>query len=161
MPFLQLTEEVFELQIKHGDNAMGENPLTSASFVTEPMKRVLNYPEVYAAVGRKATLWFSTSREICDELGKRCKNEETPGHHSHAHCLGGASVTRHAGVYTREIAEAICKGYVRMLKRKDPGRIRVMLRSLAGRKRRMRDGEKTTERNHLRWSEKQIKTALE
>ena len=141
-----------------GDSGIGENPLTSASFVTEPMKRVLNHPEVYAAVDhgcrfgvkhpqtgepmRKATLWFSTSREICDELGKRCKNEETRGHHSHAHCLGGASVTRHAGVYTREIAEAKCKGYVRMLKRKDPGRIRVMLR---GRMRRMRNGEKTTE----------------
>ena len=100
MPFLQLTEQVFELQVRHGDDALEENSLTSASFVTEPMKRVLNHPEVYAAVGhgcrfgvkhpqtrepmRKATLWFSTSREICDELGKRCKNEETPGHHSHA-----------------------------------------------------------------------------
>ena len=145
MPFLELTEKVF-------DDALGENPLASACFVTQPMKTVLNHPEVHAAVGhgcrfgikhpqtnepiRKATLWFSTSIEICDEIGKRCKNEETPGNHRHAHCLGGSHVTRHAGAYTREIAEAMRKGYVRILKIKDPGRIRVMLRAISAQIRR-------------------------
>ena len=105
MPFLELTEQVFATQIRHGDDAVGENPLASASFVTPPMKRVSDHPEVYAAVGhgcrfgikhpvsgepiRKATLWFSTSREICDELGQRCKNEEIPDTTS-MHCVWAA-----------------------------------------------------------------------
>ena len=36
---------------------------------------------------------------------------------------GGKGYPQHAGRYTKEIAQAIHRGYVRVLKRKDPGRI--------------------------------------
>ena len=185
MPLLELCEEVFDLQIKQGSDALGENPLTSASFTAVPIANVLNHPDVYTAVGHgcrfgiahaksgkpllKPTLWFSTSVEICDELGKRCWNETCPGHHEHDTCFGGAEVTAHAGVYTKQIAEAICKGYLRLLKRKEPSRIRVMLRGLSARIRNLQRAangkllsrEARENLKSLRWSEKTVKRALD
>ena len=175
MCLLEFVEQVFQKQISRGDDALTENPLLSASFRTPPIQRVLTHPEVYTAVSHgcrlgvvnyktyeplhKPTLWISSSQEICDELGVRCQNEEHVHHHKHGECLGDREVTRHAGVYTHKIAEAICKGYVRLIRRKDPGRIRKLLRSLAARIRkhvRQRGGRP----EELRWSERTVMREL-
>lgn len=41
--------------------------------------------------------------------------------------MGSLEVTSKAGRYTKEIAKAVHRGFVRVLKRKEPGRIRAML----------------------------------
>ena len=170
---LEFVEQVFARQIDRGDDALAENPLSSRSFVVPPMKRVLCHPHVYTAVSHgcrhgvinpktklpllKPTLWVSTSPEICDELAKRCKNEQGGERHVHGACMGGKEVTEHAGVYTKYIARSICKGYVRTLRRKDPGRIRKMLRSVLNR---IKKGEKSEVIRDLRWTEKTASKAL-
>ena len=170
---LEFVEQVFARQIDRGDDALAENPLSSRSFVTPPMKRVLCHPQVYSAVSHgcrrgiinpksklpllKPTLWVSTSPEICDELAKRCKNEQGGQQHVHGVCMGGKGITEHAGVYTKSIARSICKGYVRTLRRKDPGRIRKMLRSVLNR---IKKGEKHEIIKDLRWTEKTASKAL-
>ena len=119
-PFLEFCEKVFEVQLKNGDDALGENPKLSASFHEKPIKNILNHPSVHTATGHgcrfgirhaeskklllKPTLWFSTSPEICDQLGLVCKNKEHPGDHEHDVCLGGSRITEHAGRYTKKIA---------------------------------------------------------
>ena len=105
----------------------------------------------------KPTLWVSTSTEICDELAKRCTNERDGAQHVHGKCMGGAHVTEHAGVYTKSIARSIRKGYVRNIRRKDPGRIRTMLRHVINRIRRAESGEIIKD---LRWTEKTARRAL-
>lgn len=101
------------------------------------------------------TLWFSTSPEICDELARRCKNEECPGHHEHDTCLGGSDITGHAGRYTKEIAVAVNRGFVKLMRRKEPSRIHVLLRSISAKIRR-RDPEVSG----LRWNERNLKTCF-
>lgn len=170
-PLLELCEKIFDLQLQQGGDALGENPLSSVSFVQPPISRILSHPAVYSGVShgcrlgikhvrtgeplKKPTLWFSTSPEICDELSVRCWNETVPGHHTHGLCLGGADKTAHAGKYTEDIAKAVHRGYVRMLKRKEPGRIRHMLRVVGLR---IKQGGPTSA---LRWSEKSLKKAID
>ena len=117
---MEFCEKVFEVQLKNGDDAVGENPKLSASFHEKPIKNILNHPSVHTATGHgcrfgirhaeskklllKPTLWFSTSPEICDQLGLVCKNKEHPGDHEHDVCLGGSRITEHAGRYTKKIA---------------------------------------------------------
>ena len=171
---LDFVEQVFARQLDRGDDALAENPVSSRSFTTHPMKRVLCHPKVYSAVSHgcrhgvinpvtklpllKPTLWVSTSPEICDELAKRCTNERGGSQHVHGVCMGGVHVTEHAGVYTKSIARSICKGYVRTIRRKDPGRIRSMLRNVINRIRRAENGEVIKD---LRWTEKTARRALE
>lgn len=170
-PFLEFCEEIFKIQMQLGGDALAENPLRSASFQEEPMKRLLNHPEVYHSVGHgcrfgikrvnsgelflKPTMWISTSFEICEELSLKCRNIQNPGDDAHGVCLGGSHITQHAGRYTKQIAQAIHRGFVRALKRKEPGRIRQMLRLVS-----------TRIRNHgsndsLRWTEKSLKKAID
>ena len=108
----------------------------------------------------KPTLWFSTSQEICDELAKRCRRD-----HEHDQCLGGKHVTEAAGAYTPEIAQAICKGLLRTLKRKEPGYIRLMLRRISGkiRQRKANPSQHASGKEvaSLRWSEKTVRKAIE
>ena len=176
MPFLNLCEEIFNIQIGHGDDALAENPLTSASFTTEPIKRTLQHPTVYTAVSHgcqfgmkhpkngkpllKPTLWFSTSVEICEQLARKCTNGQGNNTHEHAHCLG-AAVTQSAQCYTKEVAQAICRGFMLSLKKKEPSRIRTMLRVISTRLRSKRDRACEGERKELRWSEKSIKKAMQ
>ena len=171
---LEFVEQVFARQLDRGDDALAENPVSSRFFTTHQMKRVLCHPQVYSAVSHgcrhgvinpvtklpllKPTLWVSTSPEICDELAKRCTNERGRAQHVHGVCMGGANVTEHAGVYTKSIARSICKGYVRTIRRKDPGRIRTMLRHVLNRIRRAESGEVIKD---LRWTEKTARRALE
>ena len=171
---LEFVEQVFARQLDRGDDALAENPVNSRSFTTHPMKRVLCHPQVYSALSHgcrhgvinpvtklpllKPTLWVSTSPEICDELAKRCTNERGGTQHVHGVCMGGAHVTEHAGVYTKSIARSICKGYVRTIRRKDPGRIRTMLRHVINSIRRAERGEVIKD---LRWNEKNARKALE
>ena len=166
LPFLELTENIFDIQLREGRDALGENPLTSESFKTKPIQNILNHPDVYAGVGhgcrfgvrhcdsgkllKKPTLWFSTAIEICDELSLRCRCVEP-----HGQCMGGKRITQHAGRYTKEIAQAIHRGYVRVLKRKDPGRIREVLRYISTRLLRRKGYV-----SELRWSKKHVEKKL-
>lgn len=171
LPFLELCEDVFNVQLELGGDALGENPLPSESFKQPPIQRILSHPEVYSGVGhgcrfgirhkksqlllKKPTLWFATAVELCDELALRCKNEQCPHHHIHDQCIGGREITEHAGRYTVEIAKAINRGFVKLLKRKEPSRIRLLLRNIAARIRRGDPDVKS-----LRWSEKSVNKAL-
>lgn len=170
-PFLQLCEDIFDLQMELGGDALGENPLNSHAFHQPNIKRILSHPKVYSGVGhggrfgikhyhnglllKKPTLWFSTSYEICDELSLRCENEKHPDHHCHGTCMGSPLVTAHAGRYTQEIAKAVHRGFIRLLKRKEPSRIRSLLRSVSVRIR--KEGANAD----LRWNEKSLKKALD
>ena len=173
MPFLHLCEDIFRLQLSLGGDASGENPIASASFRTKPISNILSHPEVHAAVSHgcrlgikhsvskkplyKPTLWFSTAMEICDELAKRCKKD-----HEHAVCLGGKEITEAAGAYTPQIAKAICKGLLRVMKRKEPGNVRNLLRRISTRIRQTKNqNNRQGETLDLRWSEKTVKQALE
>ena len=40
LPFLNLTEEIFNIQTRREDHALGENPWQSQAFDTAPMRRV-------------------------------------------------------------------------------------------------------------------------
>ena len=154
-PFLEMCEEIFNEQIRRGDDALSENPLCSKSWAVPAMRRVLDHPQVFAGVShgcrlgvkssatgellKKPTLWVSTSPEICDALAVRCRNR--PGHvdHEHGECQGG-NVSKHAGRYTPEIAKAIHKGFTLTLRRKDPNRLIQLVRAV--KKRLGKPGEK-------------------
>lgn len=144
-PFLELCEDVFNIQLAHGDDALAENPLTSLSFKRPPIQRILNHPDVYTGVShgcrfgvksrqsglllKKPVLWISSSVEICDELSKRCPNTKDHKYHDHGECQGG-KVAKESGVYTKEIARAIHKGFVRLMMRKDSSRVVRMLKAV-------------------------------
>ena len=87
---------------------------------------------------------------LCGVKKGTCKED-----HEHDVCMGGKDINEHAGRYTKETAEAIHRGFGRVLKRKEPGRIRNMLRCVAAR---IRTGDQN--KAHLRWSEKSINKAL-
>ena len=175
LPFLELCEEIFNIQIANDDDALGENPLTSASFTTEPIQRTLRHPQVYTAVShgcrfgvmhpssgkpmKKLTLWFSTSPEICDELSKRCSNSGAEHDHEHDRCLG-AKTTRSAQHYTKQIAQAICRGFLQTLKRKEPSRVRSMLRQLSVSLRKALRDKKVHAEREVKWSEKTVNRAM-
>lgn len=143
--FLELTDELFQVQWSNGDDALAENPLASYAFKEAPIQRILRHPDVSVGVShgcqfglrsvqsglllKKPTLWISTSQEICEELSKRCPNRPGKKYHDHGECQGGC-VTQHAAKYTPEMAQAIHKGYVRTLKRKDPGYLMKTLKRI-------------------------------
>jgi hypothetical protein len=169
-PFLDLTEKIFDRQIKRGDDALGESPLLSRSFKCPTMRRVLGHPLVYTSVthgcrygfvnfydGRplkKPTLWFSTSPEICDQLSKKCPNSHNSLVHVHGECQGGKTTT-YAGRYTPEIGRAIHKGFLETLKRKDPGRLRSLIRGVS---RRLSKGDDDTKQ--LKWTQQSVDRLL-
>lgn len=168
-PFLELCEDVFNIQLAHGSDALAENPLTSLSFKRPPIQRILNHPDVFTGVShgcrfgvrssksglllKKPVLWISSSVEICDELSKRCPNTKEHKHHEHGECQGGR-VAKDSGVYTKEIARAIHKGFVRLMMRKDPNRVVRMLRAV--RKRLGIDGPKDC----LAWKPQKVEEAI-
>ena len=148
-----MTEKVFDMQLKRGDDALAEAAVASASFKEGPLNRILNHPEVYAVVssGRmqpsgssrlaavKPTLWMSTSVEVCEEIALRC-----------------GAVDAHTSKSGSSVAAAVCKGFLKTLKRKDPGRIRRMLRQVAARIRHSKQRELIQD---LRWNEKNVAKA--
>ena len=168
-PFLELVEDIFEIQTSNGLDALAENPIASASFRRPPIQRVLCRKDVFAGVShgcrfelrcprsglllKKPTMWISTSQEICDELSQRCKNAKHNVDHEHGRCQG-STTTQHAGRYTPQMGKAIHRGFVKMLKRKDPSRLKRML--LAIRK----QFGRPEARKDLRWTEETIEKAL-
>ena len=144
-PFLEFTEEVFKRQIKRGDDALAENPLASHAFKEPPISCLLGQPGIFVGVShgcrfnvrhvdtqellKKPTAWISTSQEIADELSLRCENSHGHVTHTHGRCEG-KRVTEHAGRYTPEIARAIHRGFVKLMKRKDPSRIATLLKGV-------------------------------
>eukprot|EP00438_Fugacium_kawagutii_P019541 Skav235674 [mRNA] locus=scaffold358:1207972:1219069:- [translate_table: standard] len=141
-PFLDLCEDLFNIQLETDGDLLLENPLASQSIKEPPLQRILNHPKIYMGVShgcqfnfrssaaglllKKPTMWISTSQEILDELSQRCPNTKTHVVHQHGECQGG-SVARNAGKYTPELARAIHRGYIRLIKRKDPNRLSRLL----------------------------------
>lgn len=170
LPFLQLCEDIFDIQIQNGNDALAENPIASASFRQPPIKRILSHPQTYIGVShgcqfgfkhpksglplKKPTMWIATSPEICDELSRRCPNSAHKKYHDHGECQGG-NVTQHASHYTKELAHAIHKGFVRTIARKEPHRLRRLLMSV---KKRL---GKPGEAKELKWTQQSISKALE
>ena len=154
--FVSFVEKVFETQIRRGDDALAESPVGEHSFRERCMGRIINHPEVYTAVVAcshglekecksnpsvsRSSLWMSTSVEVCEEIALRCSAAE-----------GGPDRG------SRKVAAAVCKGYVKTLRRKEPSRIRRMLRQVAARIRRSDQQELVRD---LRWNEKNIAKAL-
>ena len=149
----EFAERVFERQLSRGDDALAEDPLPQGSFRDGPLQRIRNHPNVYAVVAEgfsrsvregepcdKSALWMSTSVEVCEEMALKCSGQSNEG----------------ARPLTR-VAAAICKGYVRTLKRKDPSRTRRVLRQVAARIRACRNPELIRD---LRWNEKTVSKAL-
>lgn len=165
--FLELCEELFNIMVEQGGDILLENPLASASFRRPAIQRILCSPLVYAGIShgcrfnfrssadgkllRKPTMWISTSPEICDELSLRCPNTKTEKIHEHGECQGG-HVAKDDGRYTKEVAKAIHRGYVRLIGRKDPSRISRLLKAVSHR---IRNGE-----TGLKWDEHSIQRAL-
>ena len=147
-PFLELTERIFEEQIKNDCDAVAENPLASHAFKEPPIKRLLNRPEINIGIShgcrfglrhpqndlflKKPTLWIATSPEIANAMSLRCENRQGRVSHHHAPCQGG-HVTQHAAKYTKEMAQALHRGFVQTIKRKDPQRIHYLLQSVGKR----------------------------
>ena len=169
-PFLQLTEDIFESQIKRGDDCLGENPLTSRAFRHPILERILRHPSVYVGVGhgcrygvkhytsdkllKKPTLWFSTSPEICNQLSLRCPSRPGREVHEHDRCQGGKT-TKFAGRYTPEIAKAVHRGFVLTVKRKDPNRLRQLLKGIG-----KRLGKGDRDAQQLKWTQARVEQVL-
>ena len=167
-PFLELTEQIFQIQLENGDDCLSESPLASQSFRKPPIQRILNHPEVYAGIShgcqfnlrnatnglllKRPTLWFSTSIEIRDELSKRCPNTNTHKEHCHGERRAGTSA-KETGRYTKEMVAAVHRGFVKTLRRKEPGRVISLLKSVRKRIGRL-------EKHGLRWTEKSVERAL-
>ena len=162
-PFLDLTEKLCNVQLKHGDDILGEKPLPSAAFREPQLERILSHPKIHHVVGhgcrysmrhpknclllKKPTLWFSSSPEICHELSRKCHNRFGLHVHDHEKCEG-CQTTKHAAKYTREIAKAIHVGFVKTVKRKDPNRLQRLLWSVKKRLGRTKDREILTWNTH-------------
>lgn len=58
LPFLRLTEDIFNLQLSLGGDALGKNPLPSESFKKPPIQRILTHPQVFAGVGHGSWVSF-------------------------------------------------------------------------------------------------------
>ena len=141
-PFLEMTEEIFKIQVADGNDALAENPLASYAFKEPPIKRVLEMPEVHVGVShacrfnfrdpvndqliKNPTMWVSTSPEIIEAVSLKCINRAGNVDHCHRPCLG-SKVTSHAAQYTKELAKAIHKGFIKTMKRKDPDRLRQLM----------------------------------
>ena len=159
--FFQLSERVFERQIGRGDDALVETPATCASDKSDAWNHVMSHPEVFAVLGsgskctavrardqlgfRGSALWLCTSIEVCHEIAQTyLTHRAEPGSEGRKHVCD-------------KTAAAICRGYVKTLKCKEPSRIRRMLRQVAARIRRTDQGELIKD---LRWNEKNIAKAL-
>ena len=170
-PFLQLCEEIFDLQLAEGRDALGKSHLLNGSLKDTSLRNILHHPEVHVGVGHGCrfgvknsntnlllhhpTLWFSTSKEIRDELSLRCKNEGEPSNHVHGKCFGGKAVFGHDGGYTPEMAAAIHRGFVKTMKRKHPSHLHQVLRGIH---KQIKFG--SVDKTQLRWSEKSISRVL-
>ena len=134
-PFLELCSDIFDRQLKRGDDALGESLIGSSHFSESPIEKLLVDNRIFVGVGdgcrhgtkygkaksllRKPTLWFSTSREICQELSRNCD-----GNRLTAAPLTGPD----SKLYAKQVAAASHRGFVRTVKRKEPSRIRALLR---------------------------------
>ena len=141
-------EQIFKHQLSRGDDVLAEEPCPHGSCRAGPLQRVISHPSVYTVLASgvhsgmtsKSVLWMSTSLEICEEIALRCSDET--GHERNRHGC---------------VAAAICRGYVKALRKKEPNRIRRMLRQVAARIRGTRDRELIKD---LRWNEKNVSRAL-
>ncbi len=102
-----------------------EHPRTSKAWQEEEVKSLMEMEGVYTChtdmcaygleVGggpnRKPTTWVTNSREIAEELQRRCT-----GGHVHVHLMGGRA--KEAAVYPRELCEAVVKGFRNHMKKK-------------------------------------------
>ena len=148
--FVRFVEQVFEKQIRRGDDALAESPVGDDLFRETAVRKLVDHPQVYTTVVSssggsdkglpRSSLWMSTSVEVCEEIALRC-----------------TALTKESDRGPSKVAAAICKGYVKTLRRKEPSRIRRVLRQVAAR---IRGSEHQELIRDLRWNEKNIAKAL-
>ena len=159
--FLQLVSDIFGIQKENGDDVLTENPETSRARKHRIIKEMVNAGGVYQTIGhqcmyglkhiytgerlRKATWWASTSPEIIRELSRRCD-----GRHGHDQVLG-SRVSRAAGRYPRQLADAILRGLFKTLSRKEPARLVRLKRALERRVVALRSGAPESMVRLLEW----------
>ena len=66
---------------------------------------------------KKPTGFMSSSKCVCDELNKKCRND-----HTHIPLMGGRAAG--AAIYPKELCEAICRGIVRQ--KQEDGKMKVI-----------------------------------
>ena len=117
---LSFCAEIYEQQLKSGRHFLHEHPATAASWVEEPMKKLMSHPSVDSVVGHmcqyqmtiadsenvvrpvlKPTRWMSTAPAILARLGRRCR-----GDHKHTQLLGKMR-TQSAAEYPVELCREI------------------------------------------------------
>ena len=110
-------------QLDAGRHFLLENPAPSAAWQECAELRALrNDPRVYSVkfdqcqfglrgpqggLHRKRTLILTSSKKVAD----RFRDKLCPGDHQHEPVIGGSKVTRPAGHYPRQMAEAIVAGF--------------------------------------------------
>ena len=110
-PLLELTEQIFDIQVRHGGDALAENPMSSLARKEAPIQRLEARCDNFVLVSRmcmfnkrllfnnqlleKPTWWCTNSPEIAKQLERTCR-----GYHEHAVVMT-TKVTEHAGKCSR------------------------------------------------------------
>ena len=147
----EFVHHVLERQMSRGDQFWIDLSKTCAGRSDSIGPVIGKHPSTHTVLGYHpqggACIWATSCVRIADELGKLTQVEHE--------CNGGES----ADTLRRNIAKAICRGYVTYLRDVDPGRIRRMLRSVsAGIRHKVHHGDSNI--HEPRWNEKNIAKVL-
>ena len=120
-PFLKLTEDVFESQVRRGGHAMAENPATSDAY-SEP--EIINLRKKYyettscmcmfGMVGKrgkpllKRVRWLATHPKLVIAMDKQCSRD-----HEHEKVEG--QNTALSAQYPPAVGDAICRAYLEVV----------------------------------------------
>ena len=126
-PFLRLTNDVFESQVRRGGHALAENPASAMSHAQPEILDLRNrYYETtsdmcrFGMTGyggrplRKTVRWIATHQTFIRALDRHCQWD-----HEHEKVEG--KNTGHSAVYPPALADAICKAYLDVVQEEDFG----------------------------------------
>ena len=147
----QFMHDVCENQMSRGNHVILDLPVSGEGYTKEFSETMRKHPRIQCVQGchptRRKCVWATSCDRIADEIGQVTM--------SGAHHDPDSS----ADTCRKQIARAICRGYVRYLREVDPGRIRRMLRSVSAMiRRKVHEGD--PEVHELRWNEKNVTKAL-
>ena len=146
MQLWSFLESVCDLQIKSGRDVLGKCMAAEVATAEGALARIVSHPDMHCTVvescnheASEVTTWLASCVEIHDEIQQWL-------------CKGG----RRVGHVDRSLCQHIHKGFIRMLKRKEPGRVLSLLRAV---QKRIRSDKES--RIPLRWSERKIQRTLQ
>ena len=134
---------ICHLQMQLGGQFLFEQPWGASSWKLKLVRQLLNTPQVQlvrtdqCAFGqaddngdpiRKRTGFATNCADIARALRRQC-----PGNHRHVHCIGacnGKSRASQASKYTRQLVDAVLRGYNQFLKREYPEASQMNISSL-------------------------------